>query len=59
MLIQHGEPGELEELVLEELSFCREEIEKLEALLIDALVPKDKADQHSAVLELRAGMCVK
>ena len=53
-LTQHSE-DELGELALEELSLCCEEIERLEASLINAVIPRDKADQHSAVLELRAG----
>ena len=34
---------------------CREEIEMLKASLVDAVIPQDEADQHSAVLELRPG----
>ena len=55
MLIQQSE-GELGELALEELSVCREAIERLKASLVDAVIPQDEADQHSAVLELRPGM---
>ena len=54
LLIQQSE-GELGELALEELCVCREEIERLKASLVDAIIPQDEADQHSAVLELRPG----
>ena len=54
MMIQHGE-GELGELAMEELSVCREEIERLKASLMNAVIPQDEADRHSAVLELRPG----
>ena len=53
-MIQHGE-GELGELAMEELSVCCEEIERLKASLMNAVIPQDEADRHSAVLELRPG----
>lgn len=55
MLIQQSK-GELSELADEELFLCCEEIERLKASLINAVIPQDEADQHSAVLELRPGM---
>jgi protein subunit release factor A len=55
VLIQQSE-GELGELALEELCVCRKEIERLKVSLVNAVIPQDEADQHSAVLELRPGM---
>ena len=55
LLIQQGE-DELGDVALEELSLCHEEIERLKASLVNAVIPQDEADQHSAVLELRTGM---
>ena len=49
------EDSELVELAEEELQICSREIERLEAALVNALIPQDEADDHSAVLEVRAG----
>ena len=42
----------------EERQLCEAEIERLETSLVDALIPRDEADEHSAVLEIRAGECM-
>ena len=47
--------SELVKLAEEELQICCREIERLESSLVNALVPQDEADHHSAVLEVRAG----
>lgn len=46
---------DLGELAKEELQICHKAIKKLETSLIHALVPRDEADRHGAVLEVRAG----
>ena len=56
LLSQQKHSG-LEELADEERQFCEAEIERLETSLVDALIPRDEADEHSAVLEVRAGEC--
>ena len=48
--------SELVKLAEEELQMCCREIERLESSLVNALIPQDGADRHSAVMEVRAGM---
>lgn len=31
----------------------------MQSQLVKALIPRDEADEHSAILEVRAGQCVK
>ena len=57
LLSQQKHSG-LEELADEERQLCEAEIERLETSLVDALIPRDEADEHSAVLEIRAGECM-
>ena len=47
--------SELVKLAEEELQMCCREIERLEYSLVNALIPQDEADRHSAVMEVRAG----
>ena len=54
-LLSQQKHSELEELANEERQLCLAEIERLETSLVDSLIPRDKADEHSAVLEVRAG----
>ena len=56
-MLSQQEDGELAEVANEELHSCRSEIEKVQESLVLALIPRDKADSHSAVLEVRAGQC--
>ena len=56
-LLSQQKHSELAELAEEELSVCRLEINDLQTSLINTLIPRDKADEHSAVLEVRAGEC--
>ena len=46
---------EMKEFVEEEIRACQVHIAALESRLLDSIIPKDKDDSNSAILEIRAG----
>ncbi|XP_064382352.1 peptide chain release factor 1-like isoform X2 [Halichondria panicea] len=55
--LQHlcSEVGDMKQLAQEELRQCNRELEQIKTLLIESVLPRDEADNHSAILEVRAG----
>ncbi len=54
-MISDGDDAEMKELASEELKEAEESLPKLEHELSILLLPKDAADEKSAILEIRAG----
>lgn len=46
---------EMRQLAASELQACRSQLTKLQEDIRDALIPKDEADEHAAIVEIRAG----
>jgi peptide chain release factor 1 len=55
MLADPATDAEMRALAEEEQAAAKEQLEKLEHQIRIALLPKDAADEHGAILELRAG----
>jgi peptide chain release factor 1 len=59
-MINQSNPGEsdedLKEMAMDEVKELESKVGELEGELIKNLVPKDMADEGSAILEIRAGM---
>ncbi len=49
------EEGDMKALAREEQKGCYQEMQHMQRSILGALVPKDSADKHSAILEVRAG----
>ena len=46
---------EMKQLAGQEIHVCKSRMMKLQEDIKDALVPKDEADGHAAIIEIRAG----
>ena len=46
---------EMKQLAGEEIHVCKRQLMKLQEDIKDALTPKDEADEHAAIVEIRAG----
>ena len=46
---------EMKQLAEQEIQVCKNRMMKLQEDIKDALVPKDEADGHAAIVEIRAG----
>ena len=49
------EHDEMKQLAGQEIQVCRSQLMKVQGDIRDALTPKDEADEHAAIVEIRAG----
>ena len=52
------EHDEMKQLAGQEIQVCRSQLMKVQGDIRDALTPKDEADEHAAIVEIRAGKYV-
>ena len=53
------EHDEMKQLAGQEIHECKRQLTKLQEDINDAIIPKDEADEHAAIVEIRAGKSVK
>jgi len=46
---------EMRALAEQDIRLCKDQLEKLQEEIRVAILPKDEADQHPAIIEIRAG----
>ena len=49
------EHDEMRQLAGQEIQTCKSQLMTLQDDIKDALIPKDEADEHAAIVEIRAG----
>ena len=49
------EHDEMKQLAGQEIHECKRKVMKLQEDIKDAIIPKDEADEHAAIVEIRAG----
>ena len=53
------EHDEMRQLAGQEIQTCKSRLMTLQDDIKDALIPKDEADEHAAIVEIRAGKSLK
>ena len=49
------EHDEMKQLAGQEIQVCKSQLMKVQGDIREALTPKDEADEHGAIVEIRAG----
>jgi len=50
---------EMKQLAGQEIQVCKSRLMKVQEDIRDALIPKDEADEHAAIIEIRAGILLR